>query len=178
MVRHDTPEEVEAFLNAFYERGYRQIDTARGYSPHAPGTSEPRLAAAQAGKRFSIDTKVLSRSSGSHSKNNIKQSINDSLAALQMTQVDIEYLHHPDRATPFEETCEALNEAYLEGKFKRFGLSNYTADEVQKFVEICEARGFVKPTVYQGHYNPVVRGAEKDLFPVLRKHNIAFYAWR
>jgi len=178
MARFDSPDEVNAFLEAFYERGYREIDTARSYSPHAPGTSEPRLGAVEAGKRFSIDTKVFSRIPGSHSAKSIKQSISDSLAALKVTQVDIEYLHQPDRATPFEETCEVMNQAYREGKFKRFGLSNYTAEEVERICAICEERGFVKPTVYQGQYNPVVRGAERDLFPVLRRHGIAFYAWR
>ncbi len=69
-----------------------------------------------------------------------------------------------------------MNKAYQEGKFKYFGLSNYTADEVERIVQICKDRGFVEPSVYQGQYNPIVRGGEKELFPVLRKHKIAFYA--
>ncbi|KAH8814837.1 NADP-dependent oxidoreductase domain-containing protein [Xylogone sp. PMI_703] len=177
MARFNTPDEVNGFLDAFYARGGRHIDTARGYSPHAPGTSEPRLGIAEAGKKFIIDTKVVSSAPGSHAKDKIEQSVNDSLAALKVPQVHIEYLHHPDRQTPFEETLEAMNKAYKEGKFQKFGLSNYTADEVEKILSICEERGFVKPSVYQGQYNPIVRGGEKELFPVLRKHGMAFYAW-
>ncbi|PTB63656.1 Aldo/keto reductase [Trichoderma citrinoviride] len=176
-VRYDTPEEVEAFLNAFYQRGYRQIDTARSYSVHAPKSSEPRLGAVNAGERFQIGTKVLSRPEGSHSKDKIEESINGSLEDLKVSQVDIMYLHVPNRSVPFEETAEAIDKAYREGKFKRFGLSNYTADEVEQFVKIAEERGFVKPTVYQGQYNPIVRTGEKELFPVLRKHGISFYAF-
>ncbi len=37
--------------------------------------------------------------------------------------------------------------------------------------------GFVVPSVYQGNYNPVARRTEDEIFPVLRKHNIAFYAY-
>ena len=37
------------------------------------------------------------------------------------------YLHGPDRTTPYEETLRAVNELYKEGKFKRFGISNYMA---------------------------------------------------
>ncbi|GAB1312090.1 Aflatoxin B1 aldehyde reductase member 3 [Madurella fahalii] len=175
--RFDTPAQVNGFLNAFLERGYRQIDTARGYSPNAPGTSEPRLGAVAAGARCTIDTKVMSRDPGSHTKAKILEEIDISLEALQIKQINIEYLHAPDRATPFEEACEAMDQAHREGKIKRWGLSNYTADEVQKFLDICEARGWVKPSVYQGHYNPIVRGNEKHLFPVLRKHGLAFYAY-
>jgi aflatoxin B1 aldehyde reductase len=176
--KFDSPAEVEEFLKPFYERGYRQIDTARGYSPHAPLSCEPRLGAANVGDKFIISTKVVSRPDGAHSRDKIAQSIDDSLEALKVSQVDIMYLHQPNRTVPFEETAEAMDKAYREGKFKRFGLSNYTAAEVEQFLKISEERGFVKPTVYQGQYNPVVRTGEKELFPLLHKHNIAFYAWR
>ncbi len=33
------------------------------------------------------------------------------------------------------------------------------------------------PTVYQGNYSPVARKQDTALFPVLRKHNVAFYAY-
>lgn len=88
------------------------------------------------------------------------------------------FLHCPDRQTPFEDTAKAMNDALQQGKFKNFGLSNYTAEEVAKFLEICEERGCTKPSVYEGHYNALVRGGEKELFPLLRKHNMAFYAYR
>lgn len=35
------------------------------------------------------------------------------------------YLHGPDRSVPYEVTLKAVNELYKEGKFKRFGISNY-----------------------------------------------------
>lgn len=130
------------------------------------------------GNQFSIDTKVISRGEGTHSREKIFSSVEDSLEALKVPSVDVEYLHMPDRTTPFAETAAAMDEKYRQGKFKRFGLSNYTAAEVEEIVGICEAKGYVKPSVYQGQYNPIVRGGEKELFPVLRKHGIAFYAWR
>lgn len=88
------------------------------------------------------------------------------------------YLHTPDRTTGFEEACEAMNEAYKAGQIKKFGISNHSPEEVEQFVKISEEKGYLKPTVYQGQYNPIVRGGEKELFPILRKHNIAFYAYR
>jgi aflatoxin B1 aldehyde reductase len=178
MARYDTPEEVNQFLQIFYDRGYRNIDTARNYSPHAPGSSEPRLGAVGAGEKFIVGTKVASREPGDHKKEKIAQSVDNSIAALKINQVDIEYLHIPDRTVPFEETCEAMDQAYREGKFKRFGLSNYSPAEVEQIVDICTKRGFVKPSVYQGQYNAIVRGGEKELIPILRKHGIAYHAYR
>src|SRR5579859_3389464 len=88
------------------------------------------------------------------------------------------YLHAPDRTTPFAETMEAIDKEYRAGKFEEFGLSNFNAAEVEECVKICRKNGYVIPTVYQGHYNAITRGAEKGLFPVLRKHGMRFYAFR
>ena len=37
------------------------------------------------------------------------------------------YLHAPDHTTPYEVTLRTVNELHLEGKFSRFGISNYAA---------------------------------------------------
>lgn len=49
---------------------------------------------------------------------------------------------------------------------------------LEEFLDICEEKGFVKPSVFQGQYNAVCRRPEQDLMPLLRKHGIAFYAYR
>ncbi|KAF9771376.1 hypothetical protein IL306_011003 [Fusarium sp. DS 682] len=173
--RYDTPEEVNAFLNAFAKRGYTQVDTAAVYSPQAPYSSEPRLGVVNAGDRFIIDTKAdLFKG---HTKESISHDIDNSLKLLKINQINIYYLHIPDRKNPVEPAIEALDKAYRDGKIKAWGISNFRADEVQEVIDICEKRGFVKPAVYQGHYNPLVRGGEKELFPILRKHGMAFYAY-
>ncbi|KAF4337406.1 Aflatoxin B1 aldehyde reductase member 3 [Fusarium beomiforme] len=176
VVRFSEPHEVNAFVSAFIKRGYNQLDTARIYSPHAPGTSEPKIGALPE-KNFIIDTKVNSFHAGAHSKQNILKDINDSLSALKIKQINIEYLHQPDRTTDFKEACEAMNQAHQEGKIKYWGISKHTAAEVEAIIKICEENDFVKPSVYQGEYNPIVRGAEKELFPILRRYGLAFYAF-
>ena len=61
--------------------------------------------------------------------------------------------------------------------FKRFGLSNFQAAEVEEVFRVCGEKGFVVPSVYQGNYSAVARLQEDVLFPTLRKHNMAFYAY-
>lgn len=94
-----------------------------------------------------------------------------------MDQVDVYFLHSPDPETPLEETLAAIQELYAAGKFRRFGLSNFLPDQVQQAYDICKEKGYVLPSVYQGNYNPVARRIEADLFPLLRKLNMSFFAY-
>lgn len=48
---------------------------------------------------------------------------------------------------------------------------------VNDFIAICDRKGYVKPTVYQGLYNLVYRGQD-SLFSTLRKHGIVYNAYR
>ena len=74
-------------------------------------------------------------------------------------------------------TLKAIDELHREGKFRRFGISNYMAWEVAEMAGICRARGYVQPAVYQGIYNAIHRKVEPELFPCLRKFGIAFYGF-
>lgn len=70
---------------------------------------------------------------------------------------------------------KGINDAYKAGYFKRFGLSNFKADDVERIYTLCKEKGYLLPTVYQGNYSVVFRRPEAELFPTLRKLNIAFY---
>jgi aflatoxin B1 aldehyde reductase len=96
---------------------------------------------------------------------------------MEIEQVDVYYIHTPDRKVPFKDTIEGINELYKAGKFKRFGLSNFTPEEVEDVVRIAKENNFVLPSVYQGNYNAIGRLADTQLFPILREYDIAFYAY-
>lgn len=156
------------------QSGYTVLDTARAYGS---GTSEELLGQTDAGSWATVDTKVASFAPGSHTASKIKESVDGALKALNGIKPRIMYLHAPDRQTPFAETLQAMNEAHKAGHFEKFGLSNYSADEVDEIVGLCEKNGWVKPSVYQGHYNAIARRPEKELFPTLRKHGLSYYAY-
>lgn len=160
-----TPEGLEAVYKTLEQGDCKTIDTATIY-----GASQEFLGNTGAPKRFIIDTKAacgLKPNGGS--KATILQDYEDSKKLLGVDQVDIWYLHGPDNNTPVEETLEAVNEVYKKGWFKRFGLSNFFAKDVQKIYDICKEKGYPLPTVYQGNYSPVARKQESVLFPTLRK---------
>ncbi|KAK0564218.1 hypothetical protein OC861_004418 [Tilletia horrida] len=174
----------QEILNINKKHGVAAIDTARVYSQ---GSCETYLGQLHVDKQgFALHTKIypagrtgINFGPGTKTYTHEKQDIHDCLEAslkdLQVDSVDLYYLHAPDRVTPFEETFEALNEEYKAGKFKRLGISNYRADEVETIVKLCQSKGWITPSVYQGVYNCITRQTEDELVPVLRKYNMAFY---
>lgn len=113
----------------------------------------------------------------SHSPQDVRKYVDKQLAAVKTDKLASWFLHGPDRSTPFEDTLRAVNDMYKEGKFERFGVSNYMAWEVAEICCICEKNGWVKPSVYQGLYNMLQRNVEAELFPCLRKFGMSFVAF-
>lgn len=113
-----------------------------------------------------------------HSAADVRRGFEASMKALNTDRVEMFYLHGPDRSTPFEETLGEINKLHREGKFDRFGLSNYQSWEVAQICDIAEKNGWVKPSVYQGLYNAFQRSVEAELIPCLRHYVIALYAFR
>ncbi|KAH7407320.1 NADP-dependent oxidoreductase domain-containing protein [Cadophora sp. MPI-SDFR-AT-0126] len=165
-------EQLSEIFDILDKHNVKEIDTARIYGP-----SEGVLANAGAPKRFTIDTKAVGFAPGSMTKQGIIESIETSFNELKVDQVDIFYLHSPDPNTPIEETLAGLQEVYAAGKFKRFGISNFRPADVQKIYDIQAAAKSVLPSVFQGNYSAVSRHIESDLFPLLRKLKISFYAY-
>ncbi|KAK4442839.1 putative oxidoreductase [Podospora aff. communis PSN243] len=168
-----TPDETRAWLKALKSHGITTIDTAQGYA-----NSEAALGEANAPSQFTIDTKFsLGVGPTPTTKDLVVTSGQESLQKLRTAQVDVYYLHGPDRRVPWKETLAGIHELYTQGAFKRLGLSNFLAHEVDEVVAVARENSFIVPSVYQGNYNAVARRAEDEIFPTLRKHKIAFYAY-
>lgn len=165
---------MHSFLDICASYGVTHLDTARVY---ADGRSEEFAGAVGACKSFSVSTKAPAYTPGSLQYEKIIANCHASLAALNTERLDIYYLHGPDPITPLEEQCRAIEELYREGRFERFGVSNLTPDDVQRIYDICIAEGYPPPKVYTGGYNPVARGSEAELFPLLQKLGMAFHAF-
>jgi aflatoxin B1 aldehyde reductase len=161
-------------LDTLEEYGVKKVDTARIYL-----SSEELLGQRGAAARIAIDTKHPGGfSDGARAtKDNVLSVAETSFQLLQTEQVDVYYLHAPDRKTPLEETLAGINELFQQGRFKRFGLSNYLPSEVEEVIRVTKDKGFVPPTVYQGNYSLIARKQETTLLPLLREHGISFYAY-
>ncbi|MCJ1449191.1 MAG: hypothetical protein MMC23_009710 [Stictis urceolatum] len=174
--------EAGAILDVFTRHGHTEVDTSRFYGS---GSSETYLGTLNWQSRgLTMETKIypsFGKNADSYNwhltPEHIRKALSMSLSALKTKSVDLYYLHAPDREVPLEETLRGIDELYREGKFRRFGLSNYMAWEVARICEICEREGWVRPTVYQGIYNSLNRTVEAELFACLRFYRIGFYAY-
>lgn len=169
----------------FQSHGHNELDTARIYGN---GTTEGILAQLKWQERNLImATKVyptkrspaLLKGEGyTLSPADVRSALATSLKTLGSDSVDLYYLHGPDRQVPFEDTLREINSLYQQGKFKRFGISNFQSWEVAQICEICKKNDWVKPSVYQGVYNALQRTIEAELFPCLKFYGIALYAFQ
>ena len=170
-----TPEQLKPFLSMLQKYHIHELDTARVYNA---GKSEELLGAIPDAKdTFTIHTKAPGFSPGSLSYQKVIDNCHASLAALKQDKIELYYFHGPDRETPLEESCKAMNRLYQEGKVSRFGVSNFNRDEVEEIHSLCQSKGWVTPSVYQGGFNPLARSAETALFPTLRKLGMVFFAY-
>lgn len=107
----------------------------------------------------------------------VRKSIDESLGRLKAKQVNIFYNHGPDHVTPLEDQAAAFDAVYREGKCAKTGLCNLSPESFEEFLNICDEKGYVKPSVFQGQYNLLCRTYETTLFPLLRKHGISFVGY-
>jgi aflatoxin B1 aldehyde reductase len=83
----NTPEDAKKLLDIMRARGYKEVDTARGYPVGAPGSSERLLGQVNEGNWMTLDTKVVSWQPGTHKKENIATSVTGSLEVLNAPKV-------------------------------------------------------------------------------------------
>lgn len=168
--------DVDAFINTFLDAGYDELDTAYVYNE---GNCEKFLGEVlpSLNRPFKIATKVNPRISGKLDADAAYKQLNESLERMRLESVDTVFLHFPDPATPVESVLSAMAEMHGQGKFKELGLSNFPAWMVADVWNICKAHGWVLPTVYEGVYNPLTRGAEQELNDCLNHYGLRFYAY-
>ncbi|KAJ5091519.1 hypothetical protein NUU61_006389 [Penicillium alfredii] len=127
-------DEYNRCLDYFQQQGFNEIDTARIY---IGGEQEAFTAKANWKQRsLTLATKWYPQFPGGHKPDVLREKLELSLQELNTDQVDIFYLHAPDRSVPFAETLEAVNQLHKEGKFVELGLSNFTAFEVAEIVTL------------------------------------------
>ena len=167
---------VEEFVNNFLNAGYEELDTAYVYNN---GDCERLLGEALGNieRPYKIATKINPRITGRLDGDAAYKQLNESLQRMHLKSVDTVFLHFPDPATPAISVLTAMQDLYEQGKFKTLGLSNFPAWMVADVWHICDKNDWVKPTVYEGIYNPLTRKAETELNAALNNFGMRFYAY-
>ena len=174
-------EQGRRVLHAAIDAGMTLIDTADVYClddrdiGHNERLIAMMLKEREDGDRIRVATKAgLRRPRGAWtsdaSPQHIREACELSLRALQTEQIWLYQLHAPDPKVAFEKSVEAFAELQRAGKFRHFGLSNVTIDQIEKASRIL-------PVVsVQNRLNPYFRESIKVARECARR-TITFLAY-
>ena len=157
-----TPDEAEASVLSALQCGYRLIDTANAYVNEKAVGRAMRKSGISRDEIF-LETKLWP------SFYTDADAVDKTLARLDTDYIDLLLIHQP--AGNYVAGYRLMEKAYKEGKVRAIGLSNFTPEQVQEILDICE----VKPAVLQTEVHPYSQ--EKELKAFLDKEGIVIQAW-
>lgn len=170
----------ETTAGAMYKQvrdaGINFFDTANEYSK---GRSEEILGRLMKGHRddLVVTTKVFNPirddvNARGGSRRHIAQAVELCLKRLQTDRIDVLFMHRFDLATPIDETMRALEDLVRAGKVIYPAVSNWSAWQTQRAVDIQERQGWSRLQVTQPMYNLVKRQAEVEILPMAAANGI------
>ncbi|WP_433360477.1 aldo/keto reductase [Actinoplanes sp. CA-142083] len=83
----------------------------------------------------------------------LRDALDGSLRRLGTDHVDLYYIHVDDRATPLEETLEALAGMVSSGKVRYLGWSNVRTWRLERIRGLCERNGWPLPVAVQQQHS-------------------------
>jgi aryl-alcohol dehydrogenase-like predicted oxidoreductase len=84
---------------------------------------------------------------------NLRTALDGSLRRLGTDHVDLYYVHVDDRATPLEETLEALDSFVKAGKVRYLGWSNVRTWRLERIRQLCARHGWAAPVAVQQQHS-------------------------
>lgn len=157
-----TPDEAETSVLSALQCGYRLIDTANAYVNEKAFGRAMRKSGIPRDEIF-LETKLWP------SFYEQEDAVEKTLQRLGTDYIDLLLIHQP--AGNYVAGYRLMEKAYKEGKVRAIGLSNFTPEQVQEILDICE----VKPAVLQTEVHPYSQ--EKELKAFLDKEGIVIQAW-
>lgn len=112
------------------------------------------------------------------SRKHIIESVNKSLLRIGTDYLDIYFCHRYDPETPVEETVRIMDDLIHHGKILYWGTSEWTAEQIQEAMDICDERGYYKPQVEQPQYSLLAREKfETNVQQKAIEHGMGLVTW-
>lgn len=157
-----TPDQAESAVLEALKDGYRLIDTANAYvNEKAVGRAMKKSGLTR--EDIFLETKIWP------SFYMQEDAVEKTLERLDTDYIDLLLIHQP--SGNYVAGYRLMEKAYKEGKVKAIGLSNFTKEQIQEILDICE----VKPAVLQTEVHPYFQ--EQELKEFLAKEDIKIQAW-
>ena len=157
--------------------GINFIDTADVY---AMGKAEDILGSSLAGiprKDFVLASKVFfptgpGPNDKGLSRKHIDETVHASLSRLRTNYIDLYQCHRYDEETPLQETVRAFDDLIRQGKILYWGVSAWTAEQIEEAVSVADQMGAPRPVSNQPVYSLMKREIEDDVLPTCGKHGL------
>lgn len=159
------PKECERCVTDAINTGYRMIDTAQAYY-NEEGVGEAIKKSGIKREEFFLVTKVWITNSG---EEKAYKSIDESLKKLKTDYVDLILIHQP--FGDYYGTYRAMQRAYMEGKARAIGVSNFFPD---RYVDLCNFVE-IKPMINQMETH--VFQQQKVLREYMQKFGTRLMSW-
>lgn len=112
------------------------------------------------------------------SRKHIFESVHHSLKRLKTDYIDLMQCHRFDEHTPLEETCRAYNDLIQQGKILYWGTSEWSAQNIEDAVQVCEKYNLHKPVSNQPQYNIIRPQIETNgVIAVSEKYGLGQVVW-
>jgi aryl-alcohol dehydrogenase-like predicted oxidoreductase len=165
-----------AMYKATRDAGINFYDCANQYNK---GKSEEILGRLMKGQRedLVITTKCFNPVTGDindrgNSRRHVTRAVEASLKRLGTDRVDVLFLHQFDPRTPIDEAMRALEDLVRAGKVLYPAVSNWSAWQAQRAVDLQERHDWARLQVLQPMYNLVKRQAEVEILPMAEANGI------
>lgn len=179
--RHQSERESLEIISAALDAGIRVVDSADVYGQ---GESEEIVGKALRGRR---DDVVLATKfhgqigtdplTAGNSRRWITRAVEDSLRRLNTDYIDLYQAHRPDPHTSLLETLQTLDGLIRQGKIRYYGTSVFPAHLHVEAHWTAERHGLIAPHTEQLPYSLLVRGAEREMFPVAQRHGVGILSY-
>lgn len=169
---------VHAALNA----GITTFDTADVYADTAAETVLGRALKGRRRESLVISTKVFFETGpgpndGGLSRKHVTEAVNGSLTRLGTDYVDLYQAHRFDHRTPLEETLKTFDDLVRQGKVLYIGVSEWTADQIARAMELAGELGLDRFVANQPQYSMLWRVIEEEVVPVCEREGLSQIVW-
>jgi len=96
-----------------------------------------------------------------------------SLRRLGTDRIDVYFLHRFDPRTDLEEALRGLEHLVLQGKIRYPAVSNFSAWQTQRVIDLQREMGWTKLACIQPMYNVLKRQAEVEILPMAEHNQVA-----
>ena len=107
----------------------------------------------------------------------IRKACEDSLQRLKTDHIDLYQMHHIDRATPWEEIWQAMEQLVREGKIIYVGSSNFAAWNIVEANYTAKQRSFMGLVSEQSIYSLRNRHIELEVVPACKAMGMGLIPW-